>query len=112
MRHTSELEIEVKQKQQQKLKIKESPSSISSSSPIVRSREFIHSRTPSLTLDETCSSQIHQTPKRRIFSNSIPTQTPSLLIQTNGRHDEKHWHLEKIRSLLQELSHCQVEFID
>lgn len=69
-------------------------------------------RSRNFNSNEHFSPKIHPNVKRRIFNNSVPTQTPSLFIQTNSFSNENLSPVNKIDSILEELSQCQVETRD
>lgn len=116
-RHKSEIEIEVKHEKNRPTKSPPhsnvSPLSTSSYPALVRSNGGIHSkRTPIILHDETPN--VQPVAKRRIFSNSISTQTPpiqqlnSFDQQLKALTDEALSKNEKIQAILRELNDCQV----
>jgi hypothetical protein len=118
IRHKSEIEIEVKhEKQQQQLKTNISPALTTSCPPIVRPTGITNKRIPSILFDDKTLPSHYQTPKRRILTNSIQTQTPSLSSNQHDHQiqqqfkslaDEALSKNEKIQALLHELTDCQV----
>jgi len=115
-RHKSEIEIEVKHEKNRTTKSPPhsniSPLSTSSYPALVRSNGGIHSkRTPIILQDETTN--VQPVAKRRIFSNSISTQTPpiqqlnSFDQQLKALNDEALSKNEKIQAILRELNDCQ-----
>lgn len=121
-RHKSEIEIEVKHEQNRTSKspphANVSPLSTSSYPALVRSNGGMHSkRTPIVLHDEP--THPHPIAKRRIFTNTISTQTPpSQQIhpydqqfqqqQLKALTDEALSKNEKIQAILRELNDCQV----
>ena len=122
-RHKSEIEIEVKHEKNRTTKspphANVSPLSTSSYPALVRSNGGIHSkRTPIILHDEPLTP--HPVAKRRIFTNTISTQTPpiqqinsfdhQLQQQFKALTDETLSKNEKIQAILRELNDCQVKF--
>jgi hypothetical protein len=129
VRHKSEIEIEVKhEKQQQQLKtlINNNNNNISSVSttsrpPLVRPTGITNKRIPSILFDDNSLPSYYQTPKRRVLTNSIQTQTASLLLNQHDQQiqqqfksltDETLSKNEKIQVLIHDLTDCQVRVFE
>lgn len=124
VRHKNEVEVELKppqqqqQQQQQQPQIRNtfhnnvSPMSAVSYPPVVRPIGITNNRVPAMFLDENTPSQHYQTPKRRILTNSVQTQTfnqnDQYLQQLKALNEETVVKNEKIHILLRELTDCQV----
>jgi hypothetical protein len=97
-----------------------SPSSTSSYPPVIRPSGITNHRIPALGFDENSLSIHYQTPKRRVLTNSIQTQTSSLLWYQNDYqiqqvktlNDETLLKNEEIHVLLRELTNCQVRIYE
>jgi hypothetical protein len=128
VRHKSEIEIEVKhEKQQQQLKTlinnNNNISSVSTTSrpPLVRPTGITNKRIPSILFDDNSLPSYYQTPKRRVLTNSIQTQTASLLLNQHDQQiqqqfksltDETLSKNEKIQVLIHDLTDCQVRVFE
>jgi hypothetical protein len=128
VRHKSEIAIEVKHEKPRQTKNNNninnnnnnpnaSPSSTSSYPPVIRPTTVTNKRTPTILFDEQLVTQQYQPTRRRIFTNSIQTQTPPLQFnspdhqaqqqQLKALTDESLSKNEKIQAILRELNDCQ-----